>query len=195
MSNPTRCHVMKATQVREVPGVDARRAAAAERDAVEAAYRAGFADGVAAGRADTESAIDHVANTVAHAAAGVEATIRRRSHADAVAVAEAAVEVARWLVGRWVADDPALVLERVTAAIAQLAPGPADVVVTVDEDTAIALGPELARRGATVHGDPALQPGEARVRAGDGHAELGFAAALERARHELVALLDGSDVE
>lgn len=110
---------------------------------------------------------------------------------DRRALVGLAAELAQWMLGRELTNDPSLAVSQVDDAVAS---------VIGDGDVTVYVAPELVEviteswhpdRHATVQSDPTLLRGELRVVAGVSKADLRWADALERAREALDAV-DGA---
>jgi len=156
-------------------------AAARHRVEVDAAYQAGMADGRRAAEAAGLGAMPEVALAVKAATAQLGDQIAARAAADAGDLVGYAVEIARWILGRELAADPAAVVTRIEQALESLLPN-GNLVIRVAPDAVDVVGRSAVGRGAEVIGDPDLGPGEARLEAGDAAADLTWAQAFDRVR-------------
>ena len=155
--------------------------------AVAAAYEAGLAAGRAAGRGEAATEARAAAGSVADAVVAAFAGHRAAVLADVGGTTEellaAAVEVARWVIGRDLTADSTSLLERLgDATVRMVAPG--ELVVTVSPRD-VPLVTEWAAGRARVVGDPRLRPGEARVASETSEAVVTIAAAIRRAQEAL----------
>jgi flagellar biosynthesis/type III secretory pathway protein FliH len=158
----------------------------AHRAELSAAYQAGLSDGRALAEREGLAAVPRLVEAVRRAVAAVDAATAAAEAAASRAVAEAAVELAAWIVRREVSADPSLLAHRLADAMRHLRPA-AGVVIRVAPTMVGPLSDWVGEAGipAVVEADPALDPGEARVLAGDCGADLTMAAALARVREAL----------
>lgn len=167
------------------PGEIRRRADDEERRRraeVDEAYRAG----VAAGRASGMGAVPKLVESLDRAAAELGRAERDRRREDAATLLTLGTELARWLVGRELAADPAAVLAILDRLVDDLPPA-ASLAVHVPPDLVGVVGERWApAAGASVVGDPGLAPGEARLVAESGESRqlLDEAFALARRAFE-----------
>lgn len=182
--------VLKAGQVRilrlDDPSAADRKTAATEAAArqrveIEAAYQAGLADGQRAAEAAGLGAMPDVAVAIKTATAELGDIIAGRAAADAGALVGFAAEIARWILGREIAEDPGLVVTRIEAALEALSPT-GRLVVQVAPEAAELVARWAEGRDVDIVGDPSLTPGEARLEAGDAGADLTWAQAFSRVR-------------
>lgn len=182
--------VLKAGQVRilriDDPSAADRKTAAADAAArhrieIDAAYQAGVVDGQRAAEAAGLGAMPDVAVAIKAATAELGDMIAERAAADAGALVGFAAEIARWILGRELANDPALVLTRIEAALEALSPT-GSLVVRVAPAAADLVARWAEGRDVEIIGDPTLAPGEARLDAGDAGADLTWAQAFSRVR-------------
>ena len=182
--------VLKAGQVRilrlDDPSAADRKTAAADAAArhrveIDAAYQAGVADGQRAAEAAGLGAMPDVAVAIKAATAELGDVIAGRAAADASALVGFAAEIARWILGRELAEDPGLVVTRIEAALDGLSPT-GRLVVRVAPDAADLVARWAEGRDVDIVGDPALTAGEARLEAGDAGADLTWAQAFSRVR-------------
>jgi flagellar biosynthesis/type III secretory pathway protein FliH len=162
---------------------EAAAAAAATRQRVEvdAAYEAGVADGQRAAEAAGLGAMPDVAVAIKAANAELADLIANRAAADAGALVGFAAEIARWILGRELAEDPGLVVGRIEAALEAVIPN-GRLVVRVAPEAVDLVSRWAEGRDAEIVGDPSLTPGEARLEAGDAGADLTWAQAFSRVR-------------
>jgi flagellar biosynthesis/type III secretory pathway protein FliH len=164
-----------------------RRAADQEREAsatrqrveVEAAYQSGLADGRRAAEADGLAAMPKVATALDRAITGLAEATAARAEADDAALVAYATEIARWILGRELAADPAAVLGRIEGALNGLSPN-GRLVLRVAPETADLVSRWGEGRDADVIPDATLSPGEARIAAGDAVADLTWGQAFNR---------------
>jgi len=185
--------VLKAADV-EVGDVPALTGGAAARlDAlqeehrrdVEAAYRQGLEDGRRQAESSGVAAAPMLAQAVEQAVAETALAAAQQQAAEATAVVDAAIELARWILRRELEADPRAMLDRVAETMTSLRGGP-----SVEVRVAPALVPVMAHAagsGVTVTADSSLEPGEAVVQAGPASADLTFGQAFQRAREVLDA--------
>jgi flagellar biosynthesis/type III secretory pathway protein FliH len=180
--------VLKAGQVRilrlDDPSAADRKTAAADAAArqrieIEAAYQAGVADGQRAAEAAGLGAMPDVAVAIKAATAELGDLIAGRAAADAGALVGFAAEIARWILGRELAEDPGLVVTRIEAALDALSPT-GRLVVRVAPDAADLVARGAHGRAVDIVADPAHTAGEARLDAGDAGADLTWAQAFSR---------------
>jgi flagellar biosynthesis/type III secretory pathway protein FliH len=161
--------------------------AQAHRDEVEAAFAAGLREG----REGALSAVPRLIESLDEAVAELKASWARQEFADRKTIVDAAAELAQWMLGRELKNDPSLALAQVQDAVSN---------VISDEPVTVYVAPELVdviehdwhpASPASVIGDPTLLRGELRVVAGVSTADLRWAVALERAREALDAI-DGA---
>ncbi len=127
--------------------------------AEQEAYARGRADGAAEARANVGAAVARL--DAALNAAGAE--LRRTHLATVEETLAAAIDVARFVIGRAPHDEGVAVAERVLAALDTL--DDESVVVTVHPgDWEAVSGAVTVPQGVTVERDPGLHPGEARIR-------------------------------
>ena len=167
---------------------DREREASAVRQRVEldAAYQSGMADGRRAAEADGLAAMPKVAAAIDRAVAGLAEAAAGQARDDVAALVEYATEIARWILGRELATDPAAILGRIESALVGLNPN-GRLVLRVSPEAADLVGRWAEGRDAEVIADPALEPGEARIDAGDASADLTWAQAFSRVREALGA--------
>ena len=199
MSNAT---VLKAGNVRMVlvdqQRADADRAteaathAARRRVELDAAYQTGVADGRRAAEAAGLGAMPDVAVAIKSATAELGDRIAGQAAEDAGALVGYAVEIARWILDRELASDPALVVGRIEKALDWLIPN-GRLVIRVTPDAVDLVGRSAVGRDAEVIGDPELGPGEAHLEAGNAAADLTWAQAFGRVRQAFAADDDGDD--
>jgi flagellar biosynthesis/type III secretory pathway protein FliH len=183
----TRSRLLKATDVAARDEAVLRRATeAAETDrkeAIDEAYRTGFAAGRNAAEQDGASA------SLRGAAALEQLAVEsQRMTAEAVDATESALlgtvlELTAWVLRAEPSQASRSLLDRLSAAARTLTPGPHTVVRCSTEDVDAVTG--WARSGVEVVPDVRLAPGEARLDRGDGSAVLTFSAALRRAAETL----------
>ena len=144
------------------------------------AFEAGRREGFASGRADMEGAISRV-DTALHNAVRDLARYRAESVNETI---DAAIEVARFVMGQLPTDAVEAMVSRINDAIHDLD----------DEDMSVAIHPQdwdavssMVRlpAGITMDRDPSLRPGEARIVGRWATADLTRDAALEVAREVL----------
>jgi flagellar assembly protein FliH len=167
--------------------------AQAELDAALAAaraegYAAGKADGLAEGGARAAAALEAVTAALAAAQESTRAAVRQSLALDAATTIQAALELARWVLRRELAHDPACWSAALTEVVTGLAEG-SQVQVAVHPD-ALAAYTSWAQGVAThqvqVVTEPGLEAGEVLVRTADeGMCRVSVAAALTRAAQNL----------
>ena len=144
------------------------------------AFAAGRKEGFAAGRTDMEGAISRV-DSALHTAVRDLAAYRAQAVNETI---DAALEVARFVMGQLPTDQVEAMVARVSEAIHDLD----------DEDMSVAIHPQdwdavsaMVRlpAGVTMERDPSLRPGEARIVGRWATADLTRDAALEVAREVL----------
>lgn len=168
------------------PAAEAAAREEAHRAEVAAAYRAGLADGRAQAEREGVAAVPHLVAALERAAEQVDAAAAAARAAASRAVADAAMELATWIVRREVSIDPSLLAGRLAEALSHLQPaGPAVVRVAPGLAEAVRAWAAEAGVAAVVEADPSLVPGEARIVADDCGADLTLAAAVARAREAL----------
>ena len=178
--------VLKAASVR-VSTVVLDDTSAAERQAeLEAAYRAGIDEGRRQAEADGIGAVPKLADAVKKATVKLAKDVEARQATDVRGVIDAAIDMAGWVLGREPALDADAVIARIDSALATLRPT-GRLVISVAPSLVPAVTEWLEGRDAEVIGDASLQPGEARVQAGDAGADLTFAQAFRRLREALDA--------
>jgi len=178
-----------AVEVGDVPALTG--AAAARLDAlqeehrreVEAAYRQGVEDGRRQAESTGVAAAPMLARAVEHAVASASVAAAQQQAADAAAVVDAGIELARWVLRRELEADPQAMLDRVAEAMTSLRGGPS-VEIRV-APALVTVMTEAAGSGVTVVADASLEPGEAVVQAGPASADLTFDQAFRRAREVL----------
>jgi flagellar biosynthesis/type III secretory pathway protein FliH len=158
------------------------------REEVESAYAAGLRDG----QEGALSALPKLLASLNDAVAELKTAWAQQQRADRQAIIDAASELAQWMVGRELTNDPSLAVAQIDDAVAS---------VISDEPVTVYVAPELVdvieaewhpTRAASVVGDPTLLRGELRVAAGVSNADLRWAVALERAREALDLVADAS---
>jgi len=150
---------------------------------VEAAYQAGLQDG----RASGTGAIPSMVAALDQAAAQVASATRARHADDVGALLDVATELAQWLVGRELAQDPTAVVSLLDQLIADFPSADAFVVRVTPELVPVVEAEWAARAGATVVADPTLAAGEVELATPVTTASLRFASALATARQLLAA--------
>lgn len=181
--------VLKAANVLVAdPAAEAAAREEAHRAEVAAAYRAGLAEGRALAEREGLAAVPRLVAALREAVDRIDVAAAASRAAAARAVAEAAVELACWIVRREIAHDPSLLAARVAEAMAHLQPA-GRVVVRVAPGLVepVAAWAEEAGVPASIEPDPSLVPGEARVIGDDCGADLTLATAVARAREALEA--------
>jgi flagellar biosynthesis/type III secretory pathway protein FliH len=168
---------------------------AARRAELDQAYQRGLADGRAAAETEGTGAIPALVASLERSAVELAAVVARRTETDGQALGDAAVDIADWVLGREIAAGRIDVVARIEQALVQLVPT-ATVTVHVAESLVESVRGWTKNHASggyayTVAGDAALRPGEARISAGHGEADLTFAGALARVRSVLDA--DGAD--
>lgn len=184
---------MSATRVLKAPAVvlvtpaDAAERERASDDRRRAELDEAYRAGVAAGRATGVGALPEVLACLERAAAGLLAAERERRHDDAGSLVVLATELARWLVGRELAADPAAVLATLDRLLGDL-PSTARLVARVPTELVAVVEERWApAHHASVVGDATLAPGEATLAAETGEARLRFDDAFAVARRALGA--------
>ena len=177
--------VLKAGAVRlcePVAATDDRAAErAAEREAeLQQAYAAGLEDGRRQGEQAGGGELARLAATIPDAVRDAATALAGQRAADAAAIVDLGLEVARWILDRELADDTTAAAERITGALAELPVPPVRVRVNP------ALVDLVPVEG--VEGDPTLLPGEALVDLAAGVADLTFDEAFRRAAAALGAI-------
>ncbi len=156
----------------------------AARAAIDAevarAFEAGRREGFAAGRQETISAVQRLESALA-AALGEAARLRTAAVDDTV---QAALAIAEYVLGTAVVDATGPLAERIMSAATEIDDETATLSVNPSDWDVIAPIVQLPH-GFTVERDPAIRPGEARIRGPWASVELTRTAALERAREAL----------
>lgn len=162
------------------PALDPFTRAQAEA-AASAAYERGLADGAAAAAAAGE----RVAAAVAAAAERVVAELRAGRAAQAAADVDLAAALAEALLGREPDDGGKALLRRVREALAAVDDAPLRVWVHPSDEPFVAA--TVGGAEVSVHADPGLAPGEARVSGPWAEVDLTRAAAWQTLRAVLEA--------
>ena len=166
--------VLKGPKVRYLTADQLGRRAAEDDQARRSALDEAFRAGVAAGRATGLGAVPELVAALDRAAAATAAALRERRGEDAGSLLVLATELARWLVGRELARDPAAALSNLDRLLDEL-PSATGLVVHVPVELVAVVAERWAgAHGATVEGDPSLSPGEARLSTATGEARLRF---------------------
>lgn len=162
--------------------------AAAQEAALAEAYERGLHDG----QQGALSALPALVSGLDEAVRSVRNGWVEQTADDRRALVGLAAELAQWMLGRELENDPSLAIAQVDDAVAS--------VISNDSDVTVYVAPELVDViteqwhpdvHATVQSDPTLLRGELRVIAGVSKADLRWADALERAREALDAV-DGT---
>lgn len=148
---------------------------------VEAAYQAGLQDG----RASGTGAIPSMVAALDQAAAQVASATRARHADDVGALLDVAAELAQWLVGRELSEDPTAVVSLLDQLVADFPSTDALTVRVAPELVPVVEAEWATRAGAVVVADPALAAGEVELATPVTTASLRFAAALATARRLL----------
>lgn len=155
--------------------------AAAQEAALAEAYERGLRDG----QQGALSALPLLVASLDDAVREVRAGWVQQSAEDRRALVGFAAELAQWMLGRELAQDPTIVVAQIDDAVNS---------VLSDSDVTVYVAPELVDvvaeawhpdRHASVQPDPTLLRGELRVVAGVSKADLRWADALQRARDAL----------
>lgn len=168
------------------PAAEAAAREEAHRAEVAAAYRAGLADGRARAEREGLAAVPRLVAALEEAVGRIDAAAAAARAAAGRAVADAAVELATWIVRREVAADPSLLAVRVADALSHLQPdGPVTVRVAPGLAEPVRAWAGEAGVAVAVEADPSLAPGDAVVVGDHCGADLTLAAAVARARRAM----------
>jgi flagellar biosynthesis/type III secretory pathway protein FliH len=148
------------------------------------AYDRGFADGITAARREASETIDRVAAGVHHALEGVRAHLADLRRVQAEALVGTAMDAAEAILGAAPPIDAGMLTERIRRALSAIDDGPLTVFLSADDREVLgeAIG---ARFDVEIAEDPALGPGEARVRGPWAQADLTRATALGAVREAI----------
>lgn len=156
-------------------GTHATRAVAMHREGYEAGYEAGFAsartEGLKAGHAAAEAELRQAAAQLAQAVARVDAGAADLERAVADELLALAIEIARKVVNQAIVVQPAVILETIREALAQM-PSQHTMIRLSTADAALLRthgGEPLIRAGHRIHEDPQLARGDVVIEAGGAH--------------------------
>lgn len=149
-------------------------------EARTAAYEQGHRDGLAAGRAQMTQMAQRIEMALQAAAAAAD----RMRTAAVTDVIQVALAVAEYVTGTRHVSDPAVLTERITLAMEGLDDENVVIGVNPADWDAVAANLQLPP-DATIERDPALQPGEARLRGTWSSIDMTRDAALSVAREVL----------
>ncbi len=152
---------------------------------LEEAFAQGHDVGLAAARAEREHAVVHFVAAIDRCRNDLVTEQRRAAEGVTADMVELGLEIARWVLGRALAVDPTVMLERLAPAIADLE-GDESIEVSVSTELAAMVQEHLGAK-ATVVGDPAFSIEEFTLRAGQASVQSRFTDIAHIVRRALLA--------
>lgn len=152
---------------------------------LDEAFARGHDVGVAAARAEREHAVVNFVAAIDRCRNDLVAEQRRAAEGVTADMVELGLEIARWVLGRALAIDPSVMLERLAPAIADLE-GDESIEVFVSTELAETVQEHLGTK-ATVVGDPTFSIEEFTLRAGQASVQSRFTDIAHIVRRALLA--------